>query len=120
MLNGAIEEARVYDRALTADEVAASFRAGVIHRTTGNGAEKVSETGPATVKSAEGKPPAAPAANAVKTTARALRGKAPAARRGGGGTRKDDFTTPFRVATNGLAGRQFIDPLSDLARSIRL
>jgi serine/threonine protein kinase len=30
-LTGAIEEARLYDRALTADEVAASYRAGIIH-----------------------------------------------------------------------------------------
>jgi formylglycine-generating enzyme required for sulfatase activity len=53
-----------------------------------------------------------PAAEAVKTTARALPGKAQAARRRGGGTAKTDPTVPFRVATNGLAGRQFIDPIT--------
>jgi serine/threonine protein kinase len=111
-LTGAIEEARLYDRALTAGEVAASYRAGVIHRTTENGVEKVSETGPAAVKTVEGKPPARPAAEAVKTTARALPGKTPATRRRGGGTEKADITPPFRVATNGLAGTQFIDPIS--------
>jgi serine/threonine protein kinase/formylglycine-generating enzyme required for sulfatase activity len=59
-----------------------------------------------------GKPPAPPAADAVKTSARALPGKTPATRRRGGGTGKADIAAPFRVATNGLADRQFIDPLS--------
>ena len=51
------------------------------------------------------------AAEAVKTNAPVLPGKTPATRRRGGGTGKADIAAPFRVATNGLAGRQFIDPL---------
>jgi hypothetical protein len=34
VLSGEIEEARLYDRALTAAEIAASYRAGVLHDTT--------------------------------------------------------------------------------------
>jgi formylglycine-generating enzyme required for sulfatase activity/serine/threonine protein kinase len=54
-LAGEIEEARLYDRALTADEVAASYRAGVIHYTTENGVKKVPETVPVAAGRVEGK-----------------------------------------------------------------
>jgi hypothetical protein len=48
----------------------------------------------------------------VKTNARPLPGKAKSTRRRGGGTAKIDLTVPFRVATNGLAGTQFIGPIT--------
>jgi formylglycine-generating enzyme required for sulfatase activity/serine/threonine protein kinase len=61
-LTGAIEEARLYDRALTADEVAASYRAGVIHYTTENGVEKLPGTVPGAASTTDGKPPVPPPA----------------------------------------------------------
>ena len=113
MLDGAIEEARLYDRALTADQVAASYRAGVIHYTTPIGVEKVSGTVPGADRSIEGKPPAPPAVSAVDSPARTPAGKPPvpqAAKAVEPG--KPIPPGPFRVATNGLAGRQFIDPIT--------
>ena len=112
-LTGAIEEARLYDRALTAGEVAASYRAGVIHYTTLIGVEKVSGTVPGGARSIEGKAPAPPAASAVDSPARTPAAKppvSPAAKALEPG--KPIPPGPFRVATNGLAGRQFIDPIT--------
>jgi hypothetical protein len=99
-LIGAIEEARLYDRALTADEVAASYRAGVIHATTKNDVERVSGTDPSAAQSVEGRPPATSAAEAVKTNARALHGKTPAPGRRIGGTGSAGLTPAIRVVND--------------------
>jgi formylglycine-generating enzyme required for sulfatase activity len=69
---------------------------------------------PAAVKSAGAKPPGPAAAEAVKTNARALRGKAKSTHRQGDGTAKTDLAVPYRVATSGLAGTKFIAPLATL------
>jgi hypothetical protein len=112
-LTGAIEEARLYDRALTADEVAGSYRAGVIDYTTENGVEKGSGTVPRAASSIESKPPGPPPASAVDSPARTPVAKppeTPAAKAVELG--KPIPPRPFRVPTNGLAGRQFIDPIT--------
>jgi hypothetical protein len=46
-LTGAIEEARLYDRPLSADEVAASYRGGVVHFAPGQRVGSVPATAPA-------------------------------------------------------------------------
>ena len=75
-----------------------------------------SETTPSrTIKSPAEAPPSkppAPPAGPLDTAAPAAYGKAQAARSRGGATAKTDPTVPFRVATNKLAGRQFIDPIT--------
>jgi formylglycine-generating enzyme required for sulfatase activity len=58
------------------------------------------------------KPPAPPAVDGVKTNARSLPGTGQATRLRDRGTAKADLNVPFRVATNGLAGAQFIDPIT--------
>jgi len=111
-LAGAIEEARLYDRGLTADEVAAAYRAGVIRYTTVVAAAKDPGTGPATVRSDQGKPPSAPTEDAAGTGAGALAGERSDTSGQGAGSGKADAPHPFRVATNGLGGTQFIDPIT--------
>jgi serine/threonine protein kinase len=73
-LRGAIEEARLYDRALTAHEVATSYRAGVIHLAPLPGSGKV----PGPIDSHIGKEPGQPlttaGAGSPNRTARVLAG----------------------------------------------